>query len=51
MIYCKCHKLDFRYSGSYIGSPDWMKKKKATINLKSKDDNCFQYVVTIALKY
>ena len=27
------------------------KNKKATINLKDKDDKCFQYAVTIALNY
>ena len=27
------------------------KKKKATINLKNKDDKCFQYVITFALNY
>ena len=40
-----------RYSGSYIDSPDWIKKEKATINLKNKDDKCFHYAVTVALNY
>ena len=31
LMYCKCHKVYFRRSGSYIDSPDWIKKKKATI--------------------
>ena len=30
----KCHKVSFIHSGSYIDSPDWIKKKKATINTK-----------------
>ena len=37
-----CHKVNFRRSGSYIDSPDWIKKKKATINPKNADDKCFQ---------
>ena len=36
---------------SYIVSPEWLKNKKATINLKNNDDNCFQYALTIALNY
>ena len=37
--------------GSYIDSPQWLKNKKATINLKNNDDKCFQYASTIALNY
>ena len=51
LMYYKCHKLNFRSSGSYIDSPDWIKKKKATTNLKNKDDKCFQYAVMVALNY
>ena len=43
MMYFKCHKVNFRRGGSYIDSPDWIKKKKATIDPKDKDDKCFQY--------
>ena len=28
LIYFKCHKVNLRRGGSYIDSPDWMKKKK-----------------------
>ena len=51
MMYYKCHKVNFRRGGPYINSPDWIKKKASTINLKNKDDKCFQYVVTVALNY
>ena len=51
MMYYKCCKVNFRRCGSYIDSPDWMKKKDATINPKNKDDKCFQYAVTVALNY
>ena len=50
-MYCKCHKVNFRRDGSYIDSPDWMKKKKATINPKNEDDKCSLYAVTVALNY
>ena len=34
LMYYKCHKVNFRRSGSYIDFPDWIKRKKATINPK-----------------
>ena len=40
-----------RKGGSYIDSPEWLKNKKATINPKNDDDNCFQYALNIALNY
>ena len=45
------HKIDLKRCGSYTETPKWIKKKKATINFKNKDDKCFQYSVTIALNY
>ena len=48
-MHYKCHKLNFRCGGSYIDPPEWMKKKKATINPKNEDNKCFQYAVTAAL--
>ena len=30
-----CHEVSFRRGGSYIDSPYWIKKKKATINPKN----------------
>ena len=48
----------FKRGREYIDSPDWIKKKKATINLinvtddtDDTDDKCFQYVATVALNY
>ena len=43
-MYYKCHKASF-------DSPDWIKKKKATINPKNKDNKCFQYAVMVILNY
>ena len=51
LMYYKFRKVNFRYSGSYIDSPVWIKKKKKTINSKNKDDKCFQYAVTVAINY
>ena len=51
LMYYKCHKVNFKHSGSYIDSPDWIEKKKATINPKNTDNKCFQYAVTAILNY
>ena len=48
-MYYKCHKLDFKWGGSYIDFPDWI--KKATINPKNTDDKCVQYAAANALHY
>ena len=45
-------KVDLKRSGSYIETPEWIKKKRATRNChNTKDNECFQYVITIALNY
>ena len=49
LLYCKCRKINFKRGGSYINSPDWIKKKKAAISPKNANDKCFQYAVTVAL--
>ena len=45
------HKIDLKRCGSYIETPEWINKKKATINVENEDDKCFQYSVTVALNY
>ena len=40
--YYMCHKVNCKRGGSYIDSPDWIKKKKATINPKNEDEKSFQ---------
>ena len=45
------HKISLNRGGSYIDSPDWIKNKKATINPKNKDNECFKYAITTALNY
>ena len=47
----KLHKISSNRGGSYIDSPDWLKLKRATINPKNKDNECFKYVVSTALNH
>ena len=50
-LYYDLNKISLNRVESYIGSPKWLKNKKATINLKNNDDKCFQYALTVALNY
>ena len=45
------HKTSFRRGNSYVKSSEWLINKRATINLKNKDDKCFQYSITAALNH
>ena len=43
-IYCnyKCHKINPNHDELYTDSPDWIKSKKAIMNLINRKDNkCF----------
>ena len=41
-IFDSVQRMHYKWhGGSYIDSPDWVKKKRATINPKNKDDKCF----------
>ena len=52
LLYHQRHKISPKRTGSsYIESPEWLKNKKATINPKNSDNNCFQYAITIALNH
>ena len=51
LLYYHLQKISLKRSGSYIHSPKWLKNKKATINPKYNDDNCFQYGITVALNH
>ena len=44
-------KISLKRGKSYIKSPEQLKNKRATINPKNNDDNCFQYAVTVALNH
>ena len=52
LIDYKLDKVSFKREKSYIESTEWLKNKGATINPKNKkDDNFFQYALTLALNY
>ena len=52
LLGCKLHKIKLKRGRSYTKSPEWIRNKGATINLKNKEDrNCFQYAITIALDH
>ena len=51
LLYYRLHKISLNRSGSHIDSPDWIKNKKATINPKNKDNECFKYAIIAALNH
>ena len=52
LLYFKHHERNFKWGGSYIDSPDWIKNKKAATNpLNTKDNKWFQYAVAVALNH
>ena len=52
LLYYNQQKISLNRKGSsYIDSAKRLKNKKATINPKHKDNNCFQYALTSALNY
>ena len=48
LLYYKLHKISLNRGGSYIDSPEWLKK---TINPKNNDHKCFQYAITAVLNH
>ena len=48
-LYYDLNKISLSRDGSYIDSPEWLKNKQVTINLKNNDDKSFQYALTVAL--
>ena len=51
LLYFHLQKTSLKRGESYIKSPKWLKNKKAKINPKNNDDNCFQYSITVALDH
>ena len=50
LLYCKCHEINPNCGGSYVDSPNWL--KKATINpINKKDNKHFQNAVTVELNH
>ena len=50
-LHIKFNQIDLIRGSSYIQSPKWVSNKKATINQKDNDNNCFQYAITVALNH
>ena len=50
-LYYDLNTITLSRGESYIDSPEWIKNKKATINLKNNDDKCFQYAISVALNH
>ena len=50
-LYYRLHKISLSRGGSYIDSPSWLKNKRATMNPQNKDNECFKYVITVALNH
>ena len=48
LLYYHLQKIGLKRGGSFIDSPKWLENRKATINKKNNDDNCFQYPLTVA---
>ena len=51
LLYYHLQRISLKRGGSYLDSPKRLKNKKATINLKTNDNDCFQYALTGALNY
>ena len=51
LLYYGLHKISLNRGGSYIDSLEWLKNKRATINLQNKDNECFKYAITLALNH
>ena len=41
-MYYSLHRIGLNRGRTYIDSPSWIKHKKASINLKAKDNKCFR---------
>ena len=45
------HRLNLTRGSSYIPLPDWLAKKKAIINPKNSDLECFKWAVITAMRW
>ena len=45
------HRLNLTRGSSYVPLPDWLMKKKAIINPKNSDMECFKWAVIAAMKW
>ena len=51
VLYYHLHKISLNRTGSYIDSLKWLKTKRATINPKNKNNECFKYAIKVALNH
>ena len=51
LLLLKCQKIKLNSGGSYIHYLDWIKNKKALIELINDDEKWFQYAVIGALNH
>ena len=51
LLYYHLQKICLKRDGLYTDFPKWLNNKKAIINPKKNDDNCFQFALTVALNY
>ena len=52
LLFNKCHKINFKWSRSYVHSPDWIKNKKSIMHhINKKVNNCYQYAVIVTLNH
>ena len=45
------HQLNLRKGSSYLPLPNWLARKKVTINPKNKDQECFKWVVIVTSRW
>ena len=45
------HRLNLTRGSSYIPLPDWLTKKKAIINPKNSDQECFKWAIIAAMRW
>ena len=50
-LYINFHRLVLTRGSAYIELPEWLKSKKAVINLQNKDEECFKWAVIEALHH
>ena len=50
-LYINVHSLVLTRGSSYTELPEWLKSKKAVINLQNKDEECFKWLIIKALHH
>ena len=45
------HQLNLTRGSSYLPLPDWLARKKAIINPKNENKECFKWAVMAALEF